>query len=109
MIERPTDPTQAYSKSYDASNHTSQPMVTNTLSNHIPQSVSTSSPKWSFRVNQPTQLPLVNLESLQKMIECTLITAYLENEKPSSLIICAKPESGRTSTMKQYRENKGIA
>jgi hypothetical protein len=109
MTETPTDPTQPYSKVCDTSNHTFHTMVTQSLSNHIPKSVSTSTSQWSFRVNQPTQPPLVNLDPLQKMIECTLITSYLENEKPSSLIICAKPESGKTSTMKQYRENKRIA
>ena len=85
-------------------------MVTNTLSNHILKSVSTSTPYRgvSGLVKQHT-MPLVNLQPLQKMIECTLITSYLENEKPSSLIISAKPESGKTTTMKQYRENKGIA
>lgn len=42
------------------------------------------------------------------MIECALISPYIKNEKPISLLIVAKPESGKSSAMKQYRENKGV-
>ena len=107
MTENPTDPTQAYSKGCDTSNHALPTIVTQSLSNHIPKSVSTSTPQWAFRVSG-TQPTLVNLEPLQKMIEATLITPYLKNEKPTSLLIVALPESGKTTTMKQYRQNKGI-
>lgn len=37
------------------------------------------------------------------------ISPHIKNEKPLSLLIVAKPESGKSSAMKQYRENKGIA
>lgn len=108
MTENPTEPTQAYLKSCDTSNHTLPPMVTQ-LGNHIPQTVVTR--PWTFRIEsgQATQPTLVNLEPLQKITECTLITPYLKDEKPTSLLIAAKPESGKTTTMKQYRDNKGIA
>jgi hypothetical protein len=84
-------------------------MVTDDISNHSPKTVVT--PAWAFRINgdQLTQPNLVKLEPLQKMIECVLISPYIKEEKLISLLIVAKPESGKTSTMKQYRENKGIS
>ena len=51
---------------------------------------------------------LVRLQPLQKMVECALISPYIKDEKPISLLIAAKPESGKTSVMKEYRQNKGI-
>ena len=51
---------------------------------------------------------LIKVEPLKKIIECALISPYIKNEKPISLLIVAKPESGKSSIMKQYRENKGI-
>jgi hypothetical protein len=51
---------------------------------------------------------LINVEPLKKMIECALISPYIKEEKPISLLIVAKAESGKTSVMKQYRENKGV-
>lgn len=51
---------------------------------------------------------LIKVEPLKKMIECVLISPYIKNERPISLLIIAKAESGKTSIMKQYRENKGI-
>lgn len=55
---------------------------------------------------QDTQL--VRLELLKKIIECTLVSPYIKKEKPISLLIVAKAESGKSSAMKLYRENKGI-
>lgn len=51
---------------------------------------------------------LINVGSLRKMIECALISPYVKDEKPLSLLIVAKPESGKTSVMKLYRQNKGV-
>jgi hypothetical protein len=51
---------------------------------------------------------MVHTQPLQKIIECALISPYIKNEKPISLLIVAKAESGKTSTMKLYRQNKGI-
>jgi hypothetical protein len=50
----------------------------------------------------------VKVEPLKKIIECALISPYIKDEKPISLFIVAKPESGKSSLMKQYRENKGV-
>jgi len=58
--------------------------------------------------NRNNRTPLVHVEPLKKIIECALISPYVKNEKPISLLIVAKAESGKTSTMKLYRENKGI-
>jgi hypothetical protein len=51
---------------------------------------------------------LVKLEPIQKIVECAILSPYIKDEKPVSLLITAKPESGKTSVMKEYRENKGI-
>jgi hypothetical protein len=59
-------------------------------------------------IYQGDKTPLVHVEPLKKIIECALISTYIKNEKPISLLIVAKAESGKTSTMKLYRENKGI-
>lgn len=48
------------------------------------------------------------LSALEKTIEVCLLSTYLKNEKPISLMIVAKPESGKTQTMKQFRNNSGI-
>ena len=46
---------------------------------------------------------LLKVEPLKKIIECVLISPYIKNEKTISLLIVAKPESGKSSVMKQYR------
>jgi hypothetical protein len=51
---------------------------------------------------------LINTKLLEKTIECAIISAYIKNEKPFSLLIVAVAESGKTTVMKQYRNNKGI-
>lgn len=51
---------------------------------------------------------LIHTELLKKMLETTLITPYIKDENPISLMIVAKPESGKTSAIKSYRQNKGI-
>jgi hypothetical protein len=51
---------------------------------------------------------LIETELLKKIIECCLISPYIKDEKPISLMIIAKAESGKTTSMKTYKENKGI-
>jgi hypothetical protein len=51
---------------------------------------------------------LINVEPLKKMVECALISPYMTDEKPLSLLIVAKAESGKTSVMKSYRQSKGV-
>jgi hypothetical protein len=51
---------------------------------------------------------MIKIEPLQTIIECTLISPYIKDEKPLSLLIVAKPESGKSSAMKQYRKNAGV-
>jgi hypothetical protein len=51
---------------------------------------------------------LIRVGQLKKIIECALISPYIKTEKPLSLLIVAKAESGKTSVMKHYRTNKGI-
>jgi hypothetical protein len=51
---------------------------------------------------------LINVEPLKKMVECALISPYIRKEKPLSLLIVAKAESGKTSIIKSYRQNKGV-
>jgi hypothetical protein len=35
--------------------------------------------------------------------------AYLKDQKPDSLIVIAKPESGKIEVMKRFRTNKNVA
>jgi hypothetical protein len=72
----------------------------------LPNSVSNGYP--SVTISRREKDPLINVEPLKKIIECALISPYIKNEKPISLLIVAKAESGKTSVMKQYRQNKGI-
>ena len=51
---------------------------------------------------------LIKLDALKTMIECALISPYIKDEKPLSLLIVAKPESGKSTILKLYRGNKGI-
>ena len=51
---------------------------------------------------------LVKLDPLERIVQATLQSAYVKDEKPLSLLIVAKPESGKTLVLKKYRENKGI-
>jgi hypothetical protein len=61
---------------------------------------------------EPSKAPLkgemVSTSILKKIIECTLISPYIKGEKPLSLMIVAKAESGKSSVMKLYRQNKGV-
>jgi len=59
-------------------------------------------------ISQKEKAPLIRVEPLKKIIECALISPYVKNEKPLSLLIVAKAESGKTSVMKLYRQNKGV-
>jgi hypothetical protein len=51
---------------------------------------------------------LIQVEPLKKTIEAVLLSAYIKNEKPISLLIVAKPESGKTSVMALYKKTKGV-
>ena len=57
----------------------------------------------------PNNHSMINLEPLKTIVECALYSPYIQGEKPFSLLVVAKPESGKTSVLKMYRENKGIA
>jgi hypothetical protein len=53
---------------------------------------------------------LKDLEPLVEMVTLTLYTAYIKNvSKPNSLLIIAKPESGKTEVLKKFIPNKNIA
>jgi len=50
-----------------------------------------------------------DLQPLIEMVTLTLLTAYLENvQKPNSLLIIAKPESGKTEVLKKFIPNKNV-
>lgn len=51
---------------------------------------------------------MIEIQSLYETIKACLFSAYLKEEKPLSLLIVAKAESGKTQSMKTFRENKGI-
>ena len=51
-----------------------------------------------------------DLEPLITIITLVLYTAYIKNvQKPNSLLIIAKPESGKTEALKKFTVNKNIA
>jgi hypothetical protein len=72
--------------------------------------VTTNSGEWLHKGNHSREKRdyLINVEPLKKIIECTLISPYIKDEKPTSLLIVAKPESGKSSVMKQYRQCQGV-
>src|SRR5208282_582243 len=50
-----------------------------------------------------------DLEPLIDMVTLNLFTAYLKNiQKPNSLLIIAKPESGKTEVLKKFIPNKNV-
>jgi hypothetical protein len=51
---------------------------------------------------------ITGLEFLKEIIETTLFSAYLKNEKPLSTLIVARPEHGKTEILLQYAGNKGV-
>jgi hypothetical protein len=51
---------------------------------------------------------LIGIEPIQDLIELTLYTAYVKDERIVSLMIVAKPESGKTELGKKYRKNNGV-
>ena len=51
---------------------------------------------------------LISIEQLDKIIECAILSPYVLDEKEIPLLIVAKPESGKTSALKQYIQNEGI-
>lgn len=51
---------------------------------------------------------LVGLDAMQDLIELTIWTAYVAEERVVSLLIVGKPETGRTELLKKYRDLKEI-
>jgi len=51
---------------------------------------------------------MISSDKLDTIIECALLSPYIKDEKPVSLLIIAKPESGKTKASKQYKMNKGV-
>lgn len=51
---------------------------------------------------------LIGLQPIQDPVELTLWTSYVRYEKPTSVMILAEPESGKTELIKKYRKNDGV-
>ena len=51
---------------------------------------------------------MVKTEPLREIISLAIASAYVKNEKPVSLLILAKPESGKTKTLKEFSINNGL-
>ena len=51
---------------------------------------------------------MIKLERIQKLIELALYSAYVEGEKPVSLLITAPVEAGKTELLLQFARNKGV-
>lgn len=48
------------------------------------------------------------VDAFQTLIERTLWTGWLTDEKPVSLILISRPESGKTQLIQKFKDNKGI-
>lgn len=51
---------------------------------------------------------MVNMNKLKKLLELVVLAGYLKNEKPVSLLIVGRPESGKTSLTNTIITNKGV-
>jgi hypothetical protein len=52
---------------------------------------------------------LIGLEPVREAIRLTILTGHIKNiEKPNSLLLIAKPESGKTRILKQFFNTKGV-
>lgn len=51
---------------------------------------------------------MIKMDELKKLIKYVLFTAYLEGEKPTSLLVIAKTESGKTESIDNFKDNEGI-
>jgi hypothetical protein len=50
-----------------------------------------------------------DIDPLVEMVRLNLLTPYIRNQKPNSLLIIAPPESGKTEVMKKFAVNKNVA
>jgi hypothetical protein len=51
---------------------------------------------------------MIGTEALETLIKLALFSGYIKGEKPVSLLIAAKPESGKTELVTKFAKNKGI-
>jgi hypothetical protein len=74
------------------------------------QSARREIPPSRWGISRKGVFPVKDLEPLADIITLTLYTAYIQNvQKPNSLLIIARPESGKTELMKKFIVNKNIA
>jgi hypothetical protein len=52
---------------------------------------------------------MIGTEPLREIIKLCLASAYIKNERSVSLLIIAKPESGKTETLREFAMNNGVA
>jgi hypothetical protein len=53
---------------------------------------------------------MIDLQPLIDFVKLTIYTAYIDNvPKPNSVLIIAKPESGKTEALKKFIPNKNVA
>lgn len=59
---------------------------------------------WSASKSGSGKDKMIQVEEIEEILKLTLLSAYLKDEQPLSLIIAASPESGKTCLLsKQYR------
>ena len=51
---------------------------------------------------------MVKMEKLKELIKIVLLTGYIKNEQPVSLLLIAEPDSGKSSLMSRVVTNRGI-
>jgi hypothetical protein len=53
-------------------------------------------------------MKMIKTENLRKIISLSIASAYIKGDKSVSLLIVAKPESGKTATMREFSANNGV-
>ena len=52
---------------------------------------------------------MIKTKPLEEIIKLCIYSDYVKNERPVSLLIVAKPESGKTEVLRLFKVNNGIA
>lgn len=53
-------------------------------------------------------MEMYGTEEIEKILMYVIFSGKLKNERPLSVIICARPESGKTELIRKFKENDGV-
>ncbi|MBI4163973.1 MAG: hypothetical protein HY512_03860 [Candidatus Aenigmarchaeota archaeon] len=51
---------------------------------------------------------MIGTEPIRRLVELALLSAYIKDEKPLSMLIIASPEHGKTETLLEFRGNQKV-